>query len=27
MSRGRLGPARPVADWTPETVLEAAIGA
>jgi ribose transport system ATP-binding protein len=26
MSRGRLGPARPVADWTPETVLEAAIG-
>jgi ribose transport system ATP-binding protein len=27
MSRGRLGPARPVADWTPETVLEAAIAA
>ena len=27
MSRGRLGPARPVASWTPETVLEAAIGA
>jgi len=27
MSRGRLGPARPVADWTPEAVLEAAIGA
>jgi ribose transport system ATP-binding protein len=27
MSRGRLGPARPVADWTPQTVLEAAIGA
>ena len=27
MSRGRLGPARPVGDWTPETVLEAAIGA
>jgi ribose transport system ATP-binding protein len=26
MSRGRLGPAREVADWTPETVLEAAIG-
>jgi ribose transport system ATP-binding protein len=26
MSRGRLGPARPVAEWTPETVLEAAIG-
>jgi ribose transport system ATP-binding protein len=27
MSRGRLGPARPVSDWTPESVLEAAIGA
>jgi ribose transport system ATP-binding protein len=27
MSRGRLGPARPVAEWTPEAVLEAAIGA
>jgi ribose transport system ATP-binding protein len=27
MSRGRLGPARPVADWTPQSVLEAAIGA
>jgi ribose transport system ATP-binding protein len=27
MSRGRLGPARPVAAWTPQTVLEAAIGA
>jgi ribose transport system ATP-binding protein len=27
MSRGRLGPARPVAEWTPKTVLEAAIGA
>ena len=27
MSRGRLWPARPVAEWTPETVLEAAIGA
>jgi ribose transport system ATP-binding protein len=26
MSRGRLGPARPVADWTPESVMEAAIG-
>jgi ribose transport system ATP-binding protein len=25
MSRGRLGPARPVGEWTPETVLEAAI--
>ncbi|MGE5124773.1 MAG: sugar ABC transporter ATP-binding protein [Betaproteobacteria bacterium] len=27
MSRGRLSPARPVADWTPEAALEAAIGA
>ena len=27
MSRGRLGPARPVAEWTPQSVLEAAIGA
>jgi ribose transport system ATP-binding protein len=27
MSRGRLGSARPVAEWTPESVLEAAIGA
>jgi ribose transport system ATP-binding protein len=27
MSRGRLGPARPVAEWTPERILEAAIGA
>ena len=27
MSRGRLGPAKPVAEWTPESVLEAAIGA
>jgi len=27
MSRGRLGAARPVADWTPESVMEAAIGA
>jgi ribose transport system ATP-binding protein len=26
MSRGRLGPARPVAEWTPESVMEAAIG-
>jgi ribose transport system ATP-binding protein len=26
MSRGRLGPAREVASWTPEAVLEAAIG-
>jgi ribose transport system ATP-binding protein len=26
MSRGRLSPARPVADWTPERILEAAIG-
>jgi ribose transport system ATP-binding protein len=27
MSRGRLGDARPVAEWTPGAVLEAAIGA
>jgi ribose transport system ATP-binding protein len=27
MSRGRLGPARPVAEWTPESVMEQAIGA
>jgi ribose transport system ATP-binding protein len=27
MSRGRLAPARPVADWTPASVMEAAIGA
>jgi len=26
MSRGRLTPARPVAEWTPETVMLAAIG-
>jgi ribose transport system ATP-binding protein len=26
MSRGRLGPARPVGEWTPESVMEAAIG-
>ena len=26
MSRGRLGPARAVAEWTPEAMLEAAIG-
>jgi ribose transport system ATP-binding protein len=26
MSRGRLTPARPIHDWTPETVMEAAIG-
>jgi ribose transport system ATP-binding protein len=26
MSRGRLAPARPVADWTPASVMEAAIG-
>jgi ribose transport system ATP-binding protein len=25
MSRGRLGPARPVSEWTPESMLEAAI--
>jgi ribose transport system ATP-binding protein len=27
MNRGRLSPARPVAEWTPESVLEAAITA
>ncbi|HSB62110.1 MAG TPA: sugar ABC transporter ATP-binding protein, partial [Vicinamibacteria bacterium] len=27
MSRGRLSPARPVAEWTPASVMEAAIGA
>jgi ribose transport system ATP-binding protein len=27
MSRGRLGPARPVREWTPDAVMEAAIGA
>jgi ribose transport system ATP-binding protein len=27
MSRGRLGPARPVSEWTPESAMEAAIGA
>ncbi|MFI5328614.1 MAG: sugar ABC transporter ATP-binding protein [Candidatus Rokuibacteriota bacterium] len=27
MSRGRLGDARPVGDWTPAAVMEAAIGA
>jgi ribose transport system ATP-binding protein len=26
MSRGRLSPARPIAEWTPESVMEAAIG-
>ena len=26
MSRGRLSPARPISEWTPETVLNAAIG-
>jgi ribose transport system ATP-binding protein len=26
MSRGRLSPARPARDWTPESMLEAAIG-
>jgi ribose transport system ATP-binding protein len=25
MCRGRLGPARPVSEWTPESMLEAAI--
>jgi ribose transport system ATP-binding protein len=27
MSRGRLSPARPIAEWTPESVMQAAIGA
>ena len=27
MSRGRLGEARPVSEWTPDAVMEAAIGA
>lgn len=27
MSRGQLSPSRPVAEWTPDSVLEAAIGA
>ena len=27
MHRGRLSPARPVSEWTPESVLEAAITA
>jgi ribose transport system ATP-binding protein len=26
MTRGRLSPARPVSEWTPETVMEVAIG-
>ena len=26
MSRGRLSPARPISDWSPESVLEAAVG-
>jgi len=26
MSRGRLSPARPIEQWTPETVLATAIG-
>ena len=26
MSRGRLGTARPIAEWTPESVMQAAIG-
>ena len=26
MSRGRLSPARPIDDWTPESVMQAAIG-
>jgi ribose transport system ATP-binding protein len=27
MNRGRLSPARPVSEWTPESVLEVAISA
>lgn len=27
MSRGRLSDARPIAEWTPQSVLAAAIGA
>ena len=27
MSRGRLSAARPIEEWTPESVMEAAIGA
>jgi ribose transport system ATP-binding protein len=27
MSRGRLGPARPVGEWTPQSLMEEAIGA
>src|SRR5262249_1428136 len=27
MRRGYLSPARPIGEWTPETVLQAAIGA
>jgi ribose transport system ATP-binding protein len=26
MSRGRLLPARPIGEWTPESVLQAALG-
>jgi hypothetical protein len=26
MTRGRLSPARPIGEWTPESVLAAAIG-
>ncbi|HEV8132749.1 MAG TPA: sugar ABC transporter ATP-binding protein [Acidobacteriota bacterium] len=26
MSRGKLSPARPISDWTPESVMQAAIG-
>ena len=25
MSRGRLSPSRPIAEWTPESVMQAAI--
>jgi hypothetical protein len=26
MSRGRLSPAKPIDQWTPESVMQAAIG-
>jgi len=26
MTRGRLSPARPVSDWTPESVMQVAVG-
>jgi len=27
MTRGRLSPARPVAEWTPDSIMEVAISA